>query len=113
MPASAAPEYGGSAGAVDPEQALVAAVASCHMLTFLAVAARRRLVVDRYEDDARGVLEKNAEGRLAITQVVLRPHIVFKGDPPGDAELDRLHQMAHRGCFIAQSVRCEVRVERP
>ncbi len=113
VPASAAPEYRGDADTGGPEQALVAAVAGCHMLTFLAVAARRRLVVDRYEDSARGVLEKNDEGRLAITRVVLRPRIVFAGDPPDAAELARLHEMAHRGCFIANSVRCAVDVEEP
>ena len=115
LDASAAPEYRGpnSAGGVDPEEALVASIASCHMLTFLAVAARRRLIVDRYEDEAVGVLGKNAEGRLAMTRVVLSPRIGFAGGTPPTDELDRLHALAHRNCFIANSVRCEVRVERP
>ena len=115
LDASAAPAYRGttSTGGVDPEEALVAAVASCHMLTFLALAARRRLVVDRYEDAPTGVLEKNAEGRLAITRVVLAPRVEFAGEAPAPEELERLHAMAHRGCFIANSVRCEVSVESP
>lgn len=112
IPASAAPDYRGAADRVNPEEALVAALAGCHMLTFLAVAARKQLVVERYEDDASGVLAKNAEGRLAMTEVVLRPRVTFGGDrTPDTDELTRIHEMAHRGCFIANSVRTEVRVE--
>src|SRR5262245_55521731 len=76
---SAAPGYLGNEKHVDPEEAFVAAVASCHMLTFLAIAARKRLVVDRYEDEAVGHMEKNERGKLAITRVVLRPAIRFGG----------------------------------
>jgi organic hydroperoxide reductase OsmC/OhrA len=112
IPASAAPDYRGAADRVNPEEAFVAALAGCHMLTFLAVAARKQLVVERYEDNASGVLAKNAEGRLAMTEVVLRPRVVFGGDrAPDAAELARMHETAHRGCFIASSVRTEVRVE--
>ena len=109
--ASAAPGYGGATDAVDPEEALVAALSGCHMLTFLAIAAKKQLVVDRYEDDAAGTLDKNADGRLAITRVVLRPRVVFGGDAPDAGALARLHESAHRNCFIANSVRCEVVVE--
>lgn len=109
--ASSAPAYKGNPALVDPEEAFVAAVSSCHMLTFLAIAARRRLVVDRYEDAAVGVLEKNAEGRLAITRVTLHPRIAFGGAPPSAEEIARLHHLAHEGCFIANSVRTEVVVE--
>jgi organic hydroperoxide reductase OsmC/OhrA len=110
--ASAAPAYRGRAELVDPEEALVASIASCHMLTFLAIAARRRLVVDRYEDEAVGFLEKNAEGRLAITRVVLRPRIRFSGArTPDAAELEKLHELSHDQCFIANSVRTEIAVE--
>jgi organic hydroperoxide reductase OsmC/OhrA len=112
VPATAAPDYKGSPARVDPEEALVAAVASCHMLTFLAIAARKRLVVDRYEDAATGVMEKNAEGKLAITRVTLRPKVVFSGKAPSADELARLHESAHANCFIANSVRSEVVVER-
>ena len=110
LEASAAPSYRGNPAAVDPEAALVASIASCHMLTFLAVAARKRLVVDRYEDSASGFLEKNAEGRPAITRVELKPRIEFAGNAPSSEELQRLHELAHRNCFIANSVRCEVSV---
>lgn len=110
--ASAAPGYGGAADAVDPEEALVAALSGCHMLTFLAIAAKKQLVIDRYEDDAVGTLDKNADGRLAITRVVLRPRVAFgDGHAPDAGALARLHESAHRNCFIANSVRCEVVVE--
>lgn len=112
VPASAAPDFRGKPGRVDPEQALVAALSSCHMLTFLAVCARKRLVVDAYDDEAVGVLEQNADGKLAITRVTLRPRVRFGGDgpPPGD-ELARLHDKAHHNCFIANSVKTEITVE--
>jgi organic hydroperoxide reductase OsmC/OhrA len=113
VPASAAPAYHGDAERVDPEEAFVAAVASCHMLTFLAVAARRRRVVDAWEDAAVGYMEENEDGRLAVTRVVLRPRIVFAGDPPSEAELERLHARAHKECFIANSVRTRISVEAP
>jgi organic hydroperoxide reductase OsmC/OhrA len=109
--ASAAPDFLGDASRVDPEEAFVASLSSCHMLTFLALAARRRLVVDRYRDEAVGFLEKNEAGHLAITRVVLRPRIEFAGEAPGEPELSRLHEMAHEHCFIANSVRTEVRIE--
>jgi organic hydroperoxide reductase OsmC/OhrA len=111
--ATAAPDYKGNPGRVDPEEAFVAAVASCHMLTFLAIASRKRLVVDRYDDAAIGFMEKNAEGRLAITRVVLRPQVIFAGAAPSAEQLARLHESAHANCFIANSVRSEVVVEQP
>jgi organic hydroperoxide reductase OsmC/OhrA len=112
VPASAAPAYFGNPQRVDPEGALVAALSSCHMLTFLAVCARKRLVVDSYDDEAVGYLEKNAEGKLAMTRVVLRPRVRFGGDgPPSDEEFAKLHDKAHHACFIANSVRTEVTVE--
>ncbi|WP_149195818.1 OsmC family protein [Luteimonas suaedae] len=109
--ASAAPGYLGSEQAVDPEEALVAALSSCHMLTLLAIAAKKGWTVDRYEDDAAGILEKNADGRLAITRVTLRPTIVFADGAAPDADaLARLHAQAHEHCFIANSVKTEVEV---
>jgi organic hydroperoxide reductase OsmC/OhrA len=110
--ASAAPAYRGGASCVDPEEAFVASLASCHMLTFLAIAARKKLVVDSYRDEAVGVLAKNAEGRLAITRVTLRPMVAFGGETtPGADELAKLHDQAHHECFIASSVKTEVVVE--
>jgi organic hydroperoxide reductase OsmC/OhrA len=107
--ASAAPEFFGKPECVDPEQAFVAAVSSCHMLTFLAIAARKRLRVERYTDAAVGHLEKNAEGRLAVTRVELRPVINWGGDTLPDAEaIERMHESAHRNCFIANSVVSEI-----
>ena len=99
-------------GNVDPEEAFVAAISSCHMLTFLAVASRKRLVVDRYEDAAVGIMEKNQEGKLAVTRVELNPRVTF-ADPAAVApdELERLHHLAHENCFIANSVRTEIDVK--
>lgn len=112
VPASAAPAYKGEADRVDPEEAFVASVASCHMLTFLAVAAKRRFVVDAYHDEAAGVLEKDADGRLAITRVTLRPRVAFGGErAPTADEIRQLHDQAHHACFIANSVKSEVVVE--
>jgi organic hydroperoxide reductase OsmC/OhrA len=111
IPASAAPAYLGSANRVDPEGALVAALSSCHMLTFLALAANKGFVVESYEDDAVGHLEKNAAGKMAITRVDLRPKITFGGaKQPAASDLDWLHDKAHRECFIANSVTTEVHV---
>jgi organic hydroperoxide reductase OsmC/OhrA len=110
--ASAAPAYKGDPERVDPEEAFVASVASCHMLTFLAIAARQRFVVDSYSDQAIGFMEKNEKGRLAITRVTLRPKIAFGGDkPPSDEQLAKLHELAHEQCFIANSVRTQISVE--
>lgn len=110
VPASAAPKYLGNGQNVDPEEAFVAAVSSCHMLTFLAICARRRIVVDRYEDDAVGYMSPNAEGRLAVTRVELRPRIDFAGAAPDADTMDWLHERSHEECFIANSVRCEIEV---
>lgn len=109
--ASAAPDYAGDPGHTNPEEALVAAVSSCHMLTFLAIAAKRGFTVTSYADRASGSLGKNAEGRLAVTEVVLRPTIAFEGNAPGADELAKLHDAAHRNCFIGNSLNTAVRVE--
>ncbi|MCA9602872.1 MAG: OsmC family protein [Polyangiales bacterium] len=111
MRVSAAPAFKGNPELVNPEELFVAALSSCHMLTFLAVAARDGFVVDRYEDNAVGVLGKNAQGRMAMTTVTLRPRVTFAGEAPDAASLSRLHDTAHHGCFIAQSVTTEVTVE--
>ncbi|GAA4855119.1 OsmC family protein [Luteimonas vadosa] len=114
VPASAAPAYRGNPGRVDPEEAFVAAVSSCHMLTLLAIAARKRWIVERYDDDAVGTMSPNADGRLAVTRIELRPRIEFApGSAPDAAQLARLHEQAHADCFIANSVRTEVVVRPP
>jgi organic hydroperoxide reductase OsmC/OhrA len=112
VPASAAPEFKGDPDRVNPEEAFVAALSSCHMLTFLSIAARKRLIVDAYTDHAVGYLEKNEAGKLAMMRVILRPNVAWSGDTKVSAsELGELHHEAHEGCFIAQSVKTEVRVE--
>jgi organic hydroperoxide reductase OsmC/OhrA len=111
IPASATPAYLGNPNRVDPEAALVAALSSCHMLTFLALAANKGFVLETYEDAAVGHLEKNAPGKMAITRVELHPKIAFGGPKqPTAADLDWLHDKAHKECFIASSVTTDVRV---
>ena len=110
--ASAAAAYLGNPDLVDPEEAFVASLSSCHLLTLLAIAARKRWIVESYEDSAVGFLEKNADGKLAVTRVVLRPRIEFGGERvPSAEQIERLHHQAHEHCFIANSVRTEVTVE--
>jgi len=100
------------AAAVDPEEAFVASLSSCHLLWFLDIACRAGWVVDDYQDAASGVLAKNADGLLAMTEVTLRPAVRFAGDHQPDAvEINRLHHAAHAACFIANSVRSSVRCE--
>lgn len=97
---------------VDPEEALVAATSSCHMLFFLSLAAQRGFIVDDYRDEAVGELGKNGAGRLAMTRIVLRPRITFAGTPPSPEALAALHHDAHERCYIANSLTAEVVVER-
>ena len=98
--------------AVDPEEAFIAAIASCHMLWFLSIAAERGWVVDAYEDEAVGTMGKNAAGKEWVAEVVLRPRIVFGGErKPDAAALEALHHEAHAECFIASSVKSDIRVE--
>lgn len=100
------------ATAVDPEEAFVASLASCHMLWFLAIAAKRGFVVDRYQDNALGQIGRNAEGKLAMTVVTLRPAVMFSGPSlPAWTEILAMHHEAHDECYIANSVRSDVRCE--
>jgi organic hydroperoxide reductase OsmC/OhrA len=98
-------------GAVDPEEMLVASLSACHLLTFLHIAREAGFTVTAYRDEAVGVMEKNAEGRLAVTRVTLHPQINYAGRTPTPAERDNLHHRAHEECFIANSVKTEVTVE--
>ena len=97
--------------AVDPEEAMVASLSSCHMLWFLDFAARAGLVVDRYEDQASGMLGRNEAGRSYMSEVVLRPVTSFVGRQPDQAEVDHLHHQAHENCDMANSVRATITVE--
>jgi organic hydroperoxide reductase OsmC/OhrA len=97
--------------AVDPEEALVAALSSCHMLFFLAFAARAGFVIDRYEDEAVGEMGKNAAGKTAMLKVRLRPKIAWVEKTPSAAELDALHHKSHDACYIANSVTAEIVIE--
>jgi len=106
------PEPMSVAANVDPEEALVASVSSCHMLFFLSGAVQGGFTVDDYVDRAVGVMEKNSEGKVAITRITLRPAILFSGERlPTPAELAELHHRAHEGCFIANSIKAEVVIE--
>jgi len=111
---SSAAAYRGNAEKVDPEEMLVASLSSCHMLTFLAIAAGKKFIVDSYVDKAVGHLEKNEQGKNAITRVELRPKITFAdGHAPDAHALEELHHKAHEECFIANSVTTKVTVVSP
>ena len=117
VPASPSPHivpapWNDSAG-VDPEEAFVASLSSCHMLFFIDFARRDGWIVDSYVDEAEGVIEKRADGKMAMTRVTLRPRINWGRDKqPSEADIASLHHKAHEACFIANSVNTEVTVER-
>jgi organic hydroperoxide reductase OsmC/OhrA len=112
VPSSSAPEFKGDADRVDPEEAFVGSLSSCHMLTFLAICARKRLTVDAYDDEAVGRLEKGPDGKLWMAHVTLKPRVRFApGVTVDKATLDDIHHHAHEECFIALSVKTEVVVE--
>lgn len=99
---------------VDPEEAVVAATSSCHMLWFLSIAAKRGFTVDQYTDQAFGVLGKNSDNKIALTRITLRPQTVFSGaQQPTAEQLQTLHHQAHEQCTIAHSLRADVVVEIP
>lgn len=109
--ASAAPDFHGDPSCVNPEQSFVAALASCHMLTFLALASKKGFVVNSYTDNAVGVLGKNTNGKTAITKIELKPVVTFaSGRSPTQELFDQLHDRAHKGCFIANSIASCIRV---
>ena len=115
VPASASPHIvpapWSDAAGVDPEEAFIASLSSCHMLFFVDFARRDGLIVDSYADEAEGVLEKGADGRIAMTRVTLRPRVEWGGDAPDAAKIANLHHRAHEACFIANSVTTKVTVE--
>jgi len=112
LTASAALAYKGDATKADPEDLLVASLSSCHMLSFLAIASKKKVTVTSYEDEAIGFLENDSSngkgGTLWITRVILRPRVVCDADA---ATLAEIHHLAHQACFIANSVKTDVRVE--
>jgi len=109
--AAPSPEYGGNAAHADPEQMLLSALSSCHMLTFLAVAANRGYVIDSYVDEAVAILGKNADGKMAVIEATLSPKVVFATDrQPSAEDYAKMHERAHAGCFIANSVKTTVAV---
>lgn len=98
--------------AIDPEEALVAALSSCHMLFFLSIAARQGFTVDAYSDKAVGIMDRNAHGKKAMTLITLRPDIAFGGErKPSAADLDAIHHEAHEQCYIANSIKADVVIE--
>lgn len=109
---SAAPEYSGNPEMSNPEEALLASLSSCHMLTFLAIAALKRLVVDSYEDEPVAELGKNDRGKIMISRLALRPKVAFGGEriPDADAVLE-LHRKAKENCFIGNSLLSQVVLE--
>ncbi len=116
MPASgqartSSPLPGRDPAGVDPEEAFIASLSSCHMLFFVDFARRAGFVLDSYVDEAEGVLEKRADGKMAMTRVTLRPRVVWAGMPPDEAAIADLHHRAHEACFIANSVTTDVTVE--
>ena len=116
VPASSSPQVVrlpmSEAAAVDPEEAFVASLSSCHMLWFLDIAARAGFIIDLYVDNAMGTLAKNIDGKFAMTVVTLKPHVIFSGEKrPSHDDIQRMHHKAHEECFIATSVKSEVRCE--
>jgi organic hydroperoxide reductase OsmC/OhrA len=111
LAASSAPAFKGDAERVDPEEAYVASLSSCHMLTFLAICARKRLTVESYEDDAVGFLEKGNKGKLWMARVRLSPRVTFApGTGVDAAQLAQIHHLSHQECFIANSVNSEITI---
>ena len=106
----AAQAYRGRGEGADPEQLFAASLAACHMLAFLAVAARMRVVVDAYADAPAATVEKGADGRLAVTRVVLKPHVTFAAEV-APAKLAQLHDLAHRNCFVSSAVAAPIIIE--
>ncbi len=97
--------------AVDPEEAFVASLSSCHMLWFLSIAAGKNYIVESYEDNAEGILGKDEEGKLAMTKVTLNPEVSFGGNAvPSREQIDELHRLAHEKCFIANSVKTKINI---
>jgi organic hydroperoxide reductase OsmC/OhrA len=112
IPVSAAPDYLGNEDLADPEQLLVNALASCHMLYFLAICEGSGYAVETYADNAIGRVSKSEEGFHWVSEIVLRPRVTFGSEKqPNQAQLERLHHRAHKGCFIANSIKSKVVID--
>ena len=96
---------------VDPEEAFVASISSCHMLFFLGISGKKRLVIDQYIDNPIGVMSKDADGKISMTRVTLRPQVTFSGKQPSAEILQKMHHQSHQQCFIANSVKAEIVTE--
>jgi|SRR5699024_4171765 len=116
IPASSSPQVVptplSDPSAIDPEEAFIASLSSCHMLWFLSIAAKCGFVVDQYDDEAEGLMEEDKDSKLSITEVTLRPHVKYmNGSAPDIEENIEMHHEAHENCFIANSVRTEINIE--
>lgn len=108
---SASPDYFGNADMTNPEELLAGALASCHMMTFLAITSKSGYIVESYDCKAEALMGKNAEGRISVTEINLTPKIVFSGEKiPSEEQLKTLHEKSHRNCFIAQSLQSKVNI---
>jgi len=97
---------------LDPEEAFVASLSSCHMLFFLSIAAKKRYIIDEYKDDAIGLMAEDEEGKMAMTKVTLKPYVKFSGErQPNLEQLEKMHHQAHELCFIANSVKTEIETQ--
>jgi len=97
---------------VDPEEAFIASLSSCHMLFFLSIAAKNKFIIDKYEDKALGVLQKNTQGKYAMTKVILKPEVIFSvNSKPSLKQYEKMHHQAHQQCFIANSVHTDIVID--
>ncbi len=115
VPASSSPQVVplpmSDASAVDPEEAFVAAISSCHMLFFLSIAASNNYIIETYEDNAEGVMRKNESGQMVMADIILNPKIVFSGSNiPSAEQINSLHDSAHKKCYLANSVKSTIKV---
>ncbi|MCW8929695.1 MAG: OsmC family protein [Gammaproteobacteria bacterium] len=110
--ASSAPQFLGNPECADPERAFAAALSSCHMLFFIAICSKKRLIVENYIDNATAYLEPDSQGDLVITKVIIRPEVIFSDGVNVDQEtVEKIHHQSHKKCFLAKSVKSEVIIE--
>jgi organic hydroperoxide reductase OsmC/OhrA len=99
------------ASLIDPEEAFLASLSSCHLLFFLSIAAKKKLIVEKYEDNVQGIMGKNEEGKMAMLTVTLNPVIIFSGDTkPSQESIRQIHELAHASCYIANSVKTKIEI---